>query len=453
MTLTATNQINVAPQSFTIEIDLAPAITSPAPPAAVVGTPYSFTFTATGFPAPTFSITGTLPSGLSLDSSTGVLSGTPAAGTGGTYNLVVNAANSVSTASQNVVLTVNEAPAFTGPPPPDATVGQAYSYQFQAGGFPGATYSFTLGSLPSGLTMGPSGLVSGTPATGPGGVYALTVQATNLAGTVTESVQLTVNEAPAFTSLSTATFVVGTAGTFTVQTTGFPKPKVSESGALPHGLTFTDNGDGTATISGTPATGSAGPYKIVITASAPNLPDATQTLTLKAKEAPAFTSSSSASFQVGVKSTFTVTASGYPTPSFTLSGSLPEGLTFGDKGDGTAIISGTPAAGTAGTYTVTINVTNDMADPSQSLTVTVLPASAPPSSGPPAAGNNQLTTSPAAATSIATEAANSSTAATLPSTGIDVEVLVLLALGLLFGGAILIAFARIRRFHRGGGPA
>ena len=47
----------------------------------------SFSATATGFPAPTLSETGALPSGVTFNTATGVLSGTPAAGTGGTYPL------------------------------------------------------------------------------------------------------------------------------------------------------------------------------------------------------------------------------------------------------------------------------------------------------------------------------------------------------------------------------
>ena len=45
-----------------------------------------------------------------------------------------------------------------------------------------------------------------------------------------------------------------------------PAPALTESGALPAGLTFTDNGNGTATIAGTPAAGSGGSYPITITA-------------------------------------------------------------------------------------------------------------------------------------------------------------------------------------------
>ena len=72
---------------------------------------------------------------------------------------------------------------------------------------------------------------------------------------------------PAITSASSATSIVGTAFSFTVTTTGAPAPKLTETGALPSGITFTDNGDGTATIAGTAASGSGGSYPITITAS------------------------------------------------------------------------------------------------------------------------------------------------------------------------------------------
>jgi len=59
---------------------------------------------------------------------------------------------------------------------------------------------------------------------------------------------------------------VGTPGTFTVTTTGVPTPSLTKTGALPNGVTSTDNGNGTATIGGTPAAGTAGSYVITITA-------------------------------------------------------------------------------------------------------------------------------------------------------------------------------------------
>jgi hypothetical protein len=55
-------------------------------------------------------------------------------------------------------------------------------------------------------------------------------------------------------SANNATVVAGTPFSFAVTTTGVPVPTISEHGRLPHGLTFTNKGDGTATISGTALT-------------------------------------------------------------------------------------------------------------------------------------------------------------------------------------------------------
>ena len=70
---------------------------------------------------------------------------------------------------------------------------------------------------------------------------------------------------PIVTSSNSATFAVGTAGSFTVTTTGTPAPSLTETGALPSGVTFIDNGNGTATLSGTPAAGTDGTYTLTFT--------------------------------------------------------------------------------------------------------------------------------------------------------------------------------------------
>jgi len=68
--------------------------------------------------------------------------------------------------------------------------------------------------------------------------------------------------APAITSLNNTAFTVGAPGTFTVTTTGSPIPSLSESGTLPTGVSFVDNGNGTGTLTGTPAGGSNPTYNI-----------------------------------------------------------------------------------------------------------------------------------------------------------------------------------------------
>ena len=88
------------------------------------------------------------------------------------------------------------------------------------------------------------------------------------------------SQAPAITSASSTSFTVGTAGSFTVTTTGSPSPSITETGALPSLITFKDNGNGTATLSGIPAAGTAGSYPITIKASNSVGTAATQNFTL-----------------------------------------------------------------------------------------------------------------------------------------------------------------------------
>jgi hypothetical protein len=87
--------------------------------------------------------------------------------------------------------------------------------------------------------------------------------------------------APTITSANATTFMAGTAGSsFTVTATGTPVPTLSETGTLPSGVTFVNNGNGTATLSGTPASGTQGTYPLTITASNGVGSPATQNFTL-----------------------------------------------------------------------------------------------------------------------------------------------------------------------------
>ncbi len=87
--------------------------------------------------------------------------------------------------------------------------------------------------------------------------------------------------APTITSAATVTFAVGVAGSFTVTTAGSPAPSIVRTGsALPAGVTFIDNGNGTGTLSGTPAAGTNGSYAITFTAANGNPPPAIQSFTL-----------------------------------------------------------------------------------------------------------------------------------------------------------------------------
>ena len=101
---------------------------------------------------------------------------------------------------------------------------------------------------------------------------------------------------PTITSANTASLTAGSAGSFTITTVGTPTPFLTETGPLPSGVTFVNNGNGTATLSGTPAAGTAGSYALTITASNGVGTPATQTLTLTVNQTPAITSATSTTF-------------------------------------------------------------------------------------------------------------------------------------------------------------
>ena len=87
--------------------------------------------------------------------------------------------------------------------------------------------------------------------------------------------------------------------------------------ALPAGITFVDNGNGTGTLSGTPAAGTGGSYAITFTATNTVGSTAPQAFTLTVNQAPAITSANTTSFTVGVAGTFTVTTTAFPAPAIT----------------------------------------------------------------------------------------------------------------------------------------
>ena len=196
------------------------------------------------------------------------------------------------------------------------------------------------------------------------------------------------SQAPSITSTNSTTFAAGSPGTFTVTTTGFSAPALTDTSfsgctpsTLPGTVAFVDDHDGTATLAGTPPATSAGTYTVCIKA-ADATSTATQSFTLTVLEAsaitrsaPAITSASSTSFFVGSAGNFQVTASGSPAPTFSntaFSGctpsTLPPGVTFSSNG----LLSGTPGADTVGTYTVCINAANGVSpNGTQRFTLTI----------------------------------------------------------------------------------
>jgi|GEM_PF-1033106 len=347
----------------------APAITSGAPTTpATVGTAYSFRVTATGVPAPTFSITaGALPAGLTLNPATGVISGTPTAS--GSYSFTVTATNPTGTDAQPYSIVVDAKPAITSDAPTAGVTGSAYSFTVTASGSPAPTFSVTSGSLPAGLTLDPTtGVISGTPTAT--GSFTFTITATNSAGTDAQRYTVAVDEVPAITSAApTASGVVGTPYSFTVTASGVPAPTFSiTAGALPAGLSLDAT---TGAISGTPT--APGPAGFTVTATNSVGSDSADYV-IAIDAAPAITSGAPTGVAaVGKPYAFTVTATGAPAPTFAVSaGALPDGLTLDAA---TGEITGTPTQ--EGDYALSISATNRVGSVTADYSITV-EASAPP---------------------------------------------------------------------------
>jgi hypothetical protein len=283
---------------------------------------------------------------------------------------------------QSFVLHAASPPGITSDASTTFDVGSSGSFPITTSGFPDAAISKT-GSLPSGVMLQDNGdgtaTLSGTPDTGTAGTYPITINATNgVNPPAQQSFTLQVDQVPGMLSGNSDTFTVGSHGSFSVTTTGTPAPALSEVGALPNPVTFHDNGDGTATLSGTPDAGTGGTYPFTITAANGVTPDATQSFTLTVDEAPGITSADAAGFTVGSNDSFVIHTSGFPGRTITELGTLPDGLSFADNSDGTATISGKPDAGTANTYPITVKATNGVGpNAQQSFTVTVDRAAAP----------------------------------------------------------------------------
>jgi len=352
ITFTTNNGIgSPVSQSFTLYVDGAPSITSPDTVTVATGGPITpFQVTATGYPAPTFSATGNLD-GLTLDPNSGDLTGTPTED--GDLSITITATNGIgSPAIQTFSLEVDDAPNITSADTVTvATGGPITPFQVTATGSPAPTFGST-GNL-DGLILDPnSGDLNGTPTAG--GEFSVTLTATNGIGSpAIQSFTLVVLEAPSIRSYGGTTMVAGAPGTFTVKTTGFPAPIVTEKGTLPTGVTLSRAGvfSGMAT--------STGRFPIVLTAHNGVGTPVMQSFTLWVVHIK-ITTLVLPSATLGNPYSKTLAKTGGTAP-FTWaisSGTLPAGLAF-DTSTGT--ISGTvEASDTAGTYTITFTVTDHL---------------------------------------------------------------------------------------------
>jgi hypothetical protein len=295
-----------------------------------------------------------------------------------------NALNASPSAMQTVGLQgtgLGTPPAITSANYAVFTAGVYGSFTVTTTGVPTASIMES-GSLPNGLTFHDTGdgtgTLKGTPLVSNGGNFSIGFTAQNgVAPSATQAFTIILQQPPTFTSASSATFTIGVAGSFTVITTGDPTPSIVESGPLPNGLSFHNNGDGTGTLKGTPLVFNGGNFSISFTAQNGIGSPVTEAFTIILQQPPAFTSANGAMFTIAAPNSFTVTTTGFPAPSIKESGALPPGVTLVDNHNGTATLSGTPSAG--GSFPIVLSATNVVTTTQQNFTLNVAGVSISPS--------------------------------------------------------------------------
>jgi alpha-tubulin suppressor-like RCC1 family protein len=296
-----------------------------------------------------------------------------------TYSVTVIAhtAATNSGTSAPVDVTPGSSVKFASKPYDNAAYGNAFRFTVSASGSPAPAITMK-GQLPRGVTFtgGRDGTaaLAGTPSHGAGGQYRLTFTAKSTAGTAAQAFTLTVTRPPELARIPDTTGTVNTALNIPLTAVGYPVPALTKFGPLPAGLGFTDHGDGTGAISGTPYRGSGGRHLVTVFAESTS-GTATRCFVLTIDEAPAITSASSATAATGYAFSFPVTATGYPAPEITESGSLPEGVTFQSA---TATLGGIPGEGTSGSYPIIITAKNAAGTITQAFTLTVTAPPEPP---------------------------------------------------------------------------
>jgi uncharacterized protein (TIGR03437 family) len=320
-------------------------------PVGLVGSPYGpFTFTATSGAGATLTWSvasgSALPAGLTLNATTGVLSGTPT-GTGN-FNFVIQVSDGTQPVTQNVTLSVFGPVSIQTSSLPSATSGTAYGPVNLAAGGGSGSYSWAVSGLPANMASS-GGVISGTPLSG--GSFSVSISVTDTSTGSSASVSLTlVVTVPPLSITSSGNlggFVPGAtiSGIFTAK--GGVSPYTWTTTGLPAGISA--NGS-TGAFSGT--VGNPGVYSFGVQVTDAENPAATATGTVSYSVLGITTSSLPAgTLLTAYSASFAAVGGSSP---YTFSSSLPQGLGLSLSSSG--VLTGTPQA--TGNFTLVIQLTD-----------------------------------------------------------------------------------------------
>jgi hypothetical protein len=323
---------------------------------------------------------GSLPPGLTFDTSLVTITGTPTLPGAFTFTIHADEVSTNFNASQQYTVYVSTGSPLTltqfGPPPGGAVGSNYASFVFQvAGGVPGYTWALQSGTNADGLKLNATtGLLSGIPLAG--GVFPIGISVTDASGAqASASFNLNV------LGISTTSLPAGALGvpySQTLASVGSVGPvtwSLAGTGILPPGLSL-DSAKGV--IAGTPTGLGPFPFQVHVTDTTTKL-TAIQSFSISITSILTVTTTSPLpNGAVGVAYSQTLQATGGTVPYTWSASGLPAGLQVDPT---TGILSGTPTAG--GTSTISVTVTDAVrgtATASLSLTVgalTISPATLP----------------------------------------------------------------------------
>jgi hypothetical protein len=323
-----------------------------------VGTAYSQTLTANGVNPPFFFTVGSgaLPAGLSLDSNTGVISGTPTSYAPVTFSIMATDVNNCTSTLSYTVTPACPAISITPSSLAQGTVGTAYTRTLTASGgsAPYSSWTITSGTLPAGLSLNTNtGIISGTPTAAASPATSITVRVTdNYACQGTQTISLQICPVVTLSPASLPNCTVGSAYNQTASASGGAVPYnfTISGGSLPAGLTLdastgaitgtpTAAANSTFTLRATDANGCSGTRNYTIASGCP-------VLTLTPASLPA------AYFGGAYTQTLVAGNGTAPYTCIIQTGELPTGLFLASNG----IISGTPSV--TGLFNFTVRVTD-----------------------------------------------------------------------------------------------
>ena len=328
------------------------------------------------------------------DGNRALITGTPTVGDVGSNLVQIGVYDDRDTTRQFFTIDVQESPApiFLTTPGVIANEGIEYSYTAIGSDPFGDDVTVSSEILPSWLsdtvsTDGDTIVVTGTPVAANVGEHQVKLNVTDQFGMTTQQAfEITVkaNVAPVFITYGQVEGTEDSTYTYNIVASDDNENDILTitSTTLPGWLTLTDNGDGTAVLTGSPEQADVGANEVSLSVADNLALSDSQTYTIvvyAVNDAPEFTSTqSNDTLQAGKLFSYTIAVSDVDNDNIMFNTDMPDWLLLTNQGDGQALLRGMPMLDALGSNSVTIVATDGQAEVSQTFTIEVIDTTSAP---------------------------------------------------------------------------